>query len=112
MLHLRRPGTVVGLVGEDLFELGVSDGDGRNLGIDPPGGDVGVDQGLDLLRNAEQVQGRITVEVGRHLVDEPQQLGIPKTITWDLGAMLQQVQGLVKLAQCIDEVGTHPQVSQ
>ena len=54
-----------------------------------------LDECLNFLRHAEEVERRVAVEVGRHLVDKAKQFGVAEHVGRNFRPMLEQLELLV-----------------
>src|ERR1035437_1535081 len=54
----------------------------------------------------------MAVKVRRDLVDEAQELGIPKNLAGDLGPVFQNIQRVVEHPEIVDEIGPNTQIVQ
>ena len=77
VLDLRRPRLRAIAPGHVLDEILVEDGDGRHLGIDPPGFQVFVRDGPQLRRNALHAEPPVPKVLARQYVDLGQGLIVP-----------------------------------
>ena len=73
---------------------------------------MAVDEGLHLLPNTKEVQGRVTIKVRRNLVNKTKEFGIPEDIAGDLRTVLQNVEGFEKLAKSVNEFSPDFQIGQ
>src|SRR5215813_1616710 len=96
MLHLRSSRPTTGLRLEHPLKLRVCNCCRGYFRVNPTGRHVGINERLDLFRHAEKIQHWVPIEIRRHFINEPEQLGIAKHSTGKLRTMLENVKNVVE----------------
>src|SRR5262249_59031925 len=112
MLHLRGSPWTTGLRLEHRLKLRVCDRGRGYFRVNPTGRDMGINERLDLFRHAQKIQHWVPIEIRRHFINEPEQLGIAKHSTGNLRTMLENVKNVVEATELVDELCSGFEVCQ